>query len=117
MCKILMLVFGILLSVAGLTATQTSSHASPVVAGGGIVASTLPATATAVRYHGGYRGGFRGGYRGGFRGGYRRYGYGYGFRPYGFYGPYGYYGRRCFWRSRVFFNGYRYVRRPVRVCY
>lgn len=102
MRKILMLVFGLLISIAAVgTAPQTAS-AAPVSVGG-IEQAQLPLVEKA-QWGYGY--------------GYRRYGY----RPYRVYRPYGYYrprfyGRRCVIRGRTFFNGYRYVRRPVRVCY
>ena len=107
MRKLLTLVFGLFVAVATLSSTTRPGSAAPFAP---IAAEALqaaqPLKAEKAYYHG-Y--------------GHRRFYGGYGYRPYGFYRPYGYYrprfyGRRCFWRSRVFFNGYRYVRRPVRVC-
>ena len=108
MRKILMLVFGLLISIATPGFAPQSASAAALSAGGSQQAQ-LP-LAEKAQYGYGY-------------GGYRRYGY----RPYRAYRPYGfyrpryyrprYYGRRCVIRGRTVFNGYRYVRRPVRVCY
>jgi hypothetical protein len=49
------------------------------------------------------------------RRGYRRYGYGYGYRPYGFYGGYGGYGYRPYYYRPYYYGGgypYYYRRRP-----
>ncbi|MBY0612943.1 MAG: hypothetical protein K2P80_12245 [Beijerinckiaceae bacterium] len=108
MRKILMLVFGLFIAVSAVGQAPQAASAAPVSLGG--IQQALPPQAVKTQW--GYR---HHGYRGY---GYRRYGY----RPYGVYRPYGYYrprfyGRRCVIRGRTFFNGYRYVRRPVRVCY
>lgn len=104
MRRFLILMFG--LFIAGATLAPKASSAAPLVAGAAEAVQGLQTGGVEKAYYG-Y--------------GHRRFYGGYGYRPYGFYRPYGYYrpafyGRRCFWRPRVFFNGYRYVRRPVRVC-
>jgi len=49
------------------------------------------------------------------RRGFRRYGYGYGYRPYGYYGGYGGYGYRPYYYRPYYYGGgypYYYRRRP-----
>ncbi len=100
MRKLLTLIFGIFISVAGFSLVPQAVSAAPFAVGAvsGIEAA-IPAQAEKA-------------YHRRFRHGYRRYGY---YRP-RHYRPryYGY--RRCVVRSKVVFNGYRYVRRPVRIC-
>lgn len=101
MRKILMLVFGLFIAVAAIGQSPQAASAAPVSLGA--IEQALPTQAVKAQW--GYR-----------HYGYRRYGYRPYYRPYGFYRP-RFYGRRCVIRGRTFFNGYRYVRRPVRVCY
>lgn len=94
MRKLLMLVFGIFVSVATFSLTPKAVSAAPFSVGGvGGIELAQPVLVEKA-YHR--------------RNHYRRYGY---YRP-RYYGGY----RRCVIRYRTYFNGYRYVRRPVRVC-
>jgi hypothetical protein len=109
-----MAVFGVVLSLFAIISAPQSSNAAPMSVGVvSAIQTTQPIAAEKARYYGGHRGGYR-------HHGYGRRHYGYG-RSYGYrrhvYRP-TYYGgyRRCGIRYRTFYNGYRYVSRPVRVC-
>ncbi len=110
----LTLVFGVVISfIAAFSAPQQASAAPFSTGAASAIQLSQSPIAEKTRYHRGHRGyGRHYGY------GRRHYGYGrgYGYRHYG-YRP-AYYGgyRRCGVRYRTFYNGYRYVSRPVRVC-
>lgn len=103
MRKILTLLFGLFALGAAASMAPEASTAAPLAGAAATILADQPANAVKAQYwrHGGY--------------GYYHRPYGYYRRP-GFYGGPRFYGRRCFWRPRLVFNGYRYVRRPVRVC-
>jgi hypothetical protein len=110
-----MAVFGVALSLFAIISAPQHVNAAPFNVGSvNAIQDAQPAIAEKARYHRGH-----GRHYGGHRGyGRRHYGYG---RHYGYrrnvYRP-AYYGghRRCGIRYRTFYNGYRYVSRPVRVC-
>ncbi len=108
-----MAVFGVALSLFAIISGSQQVSAAPMSVGAAnAIQTTQPIVVEKARYHGRHRG-------------YRHHGYGrrhYGYRHYGYrrhiYRP-AYYGgyRRCGIRYRTFYNGYRYVSRPVRVCH
>jgi hypothetical protein len=107
-------VFGVALSLFAILTVPNQASAAPFSVGAANALQTAqPLAVEKARYHGRHRGGYR-------HHGYGRRHYGYG-RHYGYrrhvYRP-AYYGgyRRCGIRYRTFYNGYRYVNRPVRVC-
>jgi hypothetical protein len=107
-------VFGIALSLFAIISAPHQVSAAPFSVGAANAVQTAqPLVVEKARYYGRHRGGYRHyGY------GRRHYGYGrhYGYRRHvyrpAYYGGY----RRCGIRYRTFYNGYRYVSRPVRVC-
>ena len=112
MRTVLTLVFGAMLSLFSVLGVSNKASAAPFSIGASqSLYKSQPVVVEQIRYRG-Y------GYRGYGRGYGRHYGYGrgYGYRRYGYrpiyYGGY----RRCGIRYRTFYNGYRYVRRAVRVC-
>ncbi len=117
MRQFLSLILGVVLSVMAILSVASPASATPLSIGSThVISKEQPTVIEQVHYRGyGYRGYGRGYGR---HYGYRHYGYGrgYGYRRYGYrpiyYGGY----RRCGIRYRTFYNGYRYVRRAVRVC-
>lgn len=107
------IIFGVALSLFAIISAPNQVFAAPFTVG---VANALQTSQEPVvekaRYYGRHYGYRRYGY------GHRHYGYGrhYGYRRHvyrpTYYGGY----RRCGIRYRTFYNGYRYVSRPIRVC-